>query len=109
VAARFLKKNRYRILARDFRCAAGQIDLIALRRGVVVFVEVKTRTSATHVDKLPVHPSQQARIVRAAQLFLARGKLTNRAVRFDVIFIAWPPSQKPTVEHIEDAFVPGLH
>lgn len=91
VAALLLRLKGYRILARDLRTPVGEIDLIARRGRVLVFVEVKGRPpeARTTGDALPT-ARQRRRIVRTAELFRARHPgLARLDVRFDVILIGW--------------------
>lgn len=100
LAALLLRLKLYRIVARRFKTPVGEIDLIAQRFGVTVFVEVKARqrSDAEGEALLAVNSS---RIVRAAQYWLARHpRLAETPFRFDVIFLAprrWP-------RHVINAF-----
>lgn len=100
-AALLLMAKGYRILGRRVRTHAGEIDLVARApSGVICFVEVKARsTPASAAEALGVR--QQARIVRAAELFLAkRPGLASNGMRFDTVMVApWP-------KHIRDAWRP---
>jgi putative endonuclease len=99
-AAAYLIAKGYRILARRFRSPAGEIDIIACRRQLLVFVEVKAR------DKLDdaawsVTDRQRARIAAAAEIFLARlGEHQFRDMRFDAVLVV--PGRIP--RHIPGAF-----
>jgi putative endonuclease len=105
LAEGFLKKQGYRLVARNYRCRGGEVDLIVLDRRVVVFVEVKTRTDHGFGSPLEaVEPRKQRRMILAAQLFLHEKKLHQRDARFDVVGISWPGSE-PLVEHVKNAFV----
>lgn len=107
-AARYLKRHGYRILARNFRCAVGEIDLICAPRGFIVFVEVKTRTSATDGDLLEACRTMQwRRIERAAEVFLSRLPERNQPCRFDLVTVVWPARGAPVLEHFEDVHHPG--
>jgi putative endonuclease len=104
VAERFLKKKGYKLVERNYRCAAGEIDLIVLDRRVIVFVEVKTRTGHGFGTPLEaVEFRKQRKMIRAAQYFLSAKGLHQREARFDVVGISWP-QREPVVEHIENAF-----
>ena len=106
-AARYLKRHRFRILARNYRCVAGEIDLIAADGTSIVFVEVKTRTlEDARSGAVPVQSAQQDRIGRAARVFLGASGLEDRSCRFDVIVVSWPARGGPRIEHVEDAFHP---
>jgi putative endonuclease len=104
IAERFLKKKGYKLVERNYRCAAGEIDLILLDRRVIVFVEVKTRTGHGFGTPLEaVEFRKQRKMIHAAQYFLSAKGLHQREARFDVVGISWPQSE-PLVEHIENAF-----
>jgi putative endonuclease len=104
IAERFLKTKGYKLVERNYRCAAGELDLIVLDQRVIVFVEVKTRTGMGYGTALEaVEARKQRKMIYAAQFFLNAKKLTQREARFDVIGISWPGTE-PQVEHIENAF-----
>jgi putative endonuclease len=104
VAERFLKKKGYAVVERNYRCRGGEVDLIALDRRVIVFVEVKTRTDHQFGNPLEaVEPRKQRRMIHAAQFFLHEKKLHQREARFDVVGISWP-GDDPVVEHVQNAF-----
>jgi putative endonuclease len=105
-AERFLKRLGYQIVARQDRSPLGEMDLIAVDRRVVVFCEVKTRT--THQKGHPseaVDADKQLRMSRWALGFIHRHGLQNFSSRFDVIAVTWPEGVKrPTIEHYKNAF-----
>jgi putative endonuclease len=104
IAELFLKKKGYKLVERNYRCAAGELDLIVLDQRVIVFVEVKTRTGMAYGTPLEaVEVRKQQKLIYAAQFFLNAKKLSQREARFDVVGISWPGAQ-PLVEHIENAF-----
>lgn len=100
VAAWLLRLKGFRILARDQRFRLGEIDLVARRGGLVIFVEVKARRDLALAAEA-VKPRQQQRIARAARAYLAlRPELGGMAQRFDVVLIGrglWP-------RHVPDAW-----
>ncbi len=103
LAARFLMKQGYRILERNYSTRSGEIDLVALHDGAVVFVEVKTRTShAFGAPELAVNPRKQQRMVKAALAYIKYKKLHQVPCRFDVVAITTAAEQE--VEHIRNAF-----
>jgi putative endonuclease len=102
LAAWWLRLKGYRLLARNFRSGAGEIDLIACRGAVLAMVEVKTRGDLASASEA-LGPRQRARIVRAAEAFLQqRPQLAQLSVRFDVILVA--PGRLP--RHLLDAWRP---
>jgi putative endonuclease len=99
-AAAYLMAKGYRILARRFRTPHGEIDLVAKRRNLVAFVEVKARATLDEAA-FAVTPRQQARIINAAQLWLAaHPEYAEFELRFDAILIA--PRRLP--RHLLAAF-----
>ncbi len=104
IAERYLIKKGYRLVERNYRCPVGEVDLIALDRRVIVFVEVKARTGHRFGEPLEaVAPRKQRKIIQTAQFFLNEKRLQQRDARFDVIGISWR-EREPRVEHIENAF-----
>lgn len=89
LAAWFLRAKGYRILARRYKTPVGEIDLIATRGKTMVFIEVKARGTMTRALE-SVQPRQAARIIRAAEYYMAVQHSQNIALRFDVIAIRPP-------------------
>lgn len=107
LAERYLRRLGYRILARNLRTQLGELDLVAEEGGVLVFIEVKTRTSADKGQPWEaVHHSKQRRMTRLAVGYLKQHDLLDRPARFDVVAITWPSEwwRPPTLEHFRDAF-----
>jgi putative endonuclease len=107
-AARFLKRKGYRILARHVDSPLGELDIIAVHGGTLVFVEVKTRTSADKGHPAEaIDPRKEHRMTQAALAYLKRNGLLKHAARFDVVAVTWPQSaRRPAIEHYENAFSP---
>ncbi len=104
LAAAALKRQGYKILERNYTCPLGEIDLIARQGKTVVFIEVKTRTSARFGGpREAVHAGKQARLKRLAEYYLKRQRLDSALVRFDVVGIIMAEAG-PRVEIIQDAF-----
>ena len=105
-AARYLRLRAYRILAKNFRCRLGEIDLIASRGRFLVFAEVKLRKSDRFAEAREfVTRAKQERILATAQLWMQEHE-TSLQPRFDVIEIYAPdgPEGRVRVNHIENAF-----
>ncbi len=101
-AARFLEKQGYRILERNYR-AYGEIDLIALHQGELVFVEVKTRSNESYgAPELAVNPQKQYKMIKAALGYIKNRKLHQMPCRFDVVAIS--SATEKEVELIRNAF-----
>ncbi|KAA0139357.1 YraN family protein [Gimesia chilikensis] len=108
-AVRYLKQNRYQILARQYRTELGEIDIIALDQETVVFVEVKTRKSTAKGQPFEsVTGQKQKQLTRLAGVFLKKHGLLKHPARFDVISILWQAEQKqPEIQHFQNAFPPA--
>jgi len=89
VAEKFLKKNHLKMVKRNFNCKMGEIDLIMQDNGILMFVEVKYRKNDDWVSALEsVTKSKQAKVIKAAQLFLLQNKKYKDLIcRFDVVAI----------------------
>ena len=99
-AAAYLMAKGYRILAKRYRTPHGEIDLVARRRNLVAFIEVKARASLDDAA-FAVTPRQQGRIINAAQVWLmAHPEHAEFELRFDAILIA--PRRLP--RHVIAAF-----
>ena len=107
LAAEYLRKKRYKLLATGYRCRYGEIDLIVCNRKYLVFVEVKTRKTADFAQAREfVDYYKQNRLRTTAQLYLSQNP-TKLQPRFDVIEIYAPEgvmTQTPRITHLEDAF-----
>ena len=107
LAAKYLTKKRYKIIATNFRSRFGEIDLIVSNRNYLVFVEVKLRKSDQFAPAREfVDYRKQDRIRTTAAIFLSEFP-TKLQPRFDVIEIYAPEgtaTQYPQIYHLEDAF-----
>ncbi len=107
LAAEYLRKKRYTLLASRFRCRFGEIDLIAQTREYLVFVEVKLRKNSNFAQaKEFVDRRKQNRIRATASMYLSLHP-TEKKSRFDVIEIYAPEgleTVRPVINHLEDAF-----
>lgn len=109
VAAQFLTKLGYRIIATRFRTSLGELDLIAQDGDCIVFVEVKTRRSNDAGAPFEaVGRAKQAQLTRLALAYLRRKGLLERPARFDVVSIVWgADAAEPQVTHYRNAFEPS--
>jgi len=103
VAADYLIANGYRIVARNFSCKLGEIDIVALHNHDLVFVEVRSRGSASTLDPIfSINRKKQTKIVRAAEVYVDKHFKKEPPSRFDVVLVTM--DDPPLVEHICDAF-----
>jgi putative endonuclease len=103
IAARFLEKRSLSVVERNYRCKAGEIDLICRDGATLVFVEVRLRRNdAFGGAAASVTQAKQRKIARAAQNYLAAKRKTGVACRFDCV--ALDSLDENTTEWIRDAF-----
>ena len=95
-AARFLRRRGYKIIAQGDRLKQlNELDIVAVQGKTIVFVEVKTRSSADEGHPAEaVDADKQRRLTKLAVTFLKRHRLLEYPARFDVIAITWPPGKR---------------
>ena len=107
LAAAYLRKKHYKILASGYHCRFGEIDLIASDRKHLVFVEVKLRKNSNFAAASDyVDRRKQDRIRMTASIYLSQFPTTLQP-RFDVIEVYAPEGRatlQPKIHHLEDAF-----
>jgi len=108
LAAKHLRRQGYKIIARQFTNRYGEIDIIARDGDCLVFVEVKTRKDNAAGDPAEaVNHAKQKQLTRAALGYLKSKGLLDARSRFDVIAITWPQDgSAPDLRHIQNAFPP---
>jgi putative endonuclease len=104
-AVEFLKRNNYNILAVNYRCRQGEIDIIAKQGNTLIFIEVKTRSSLKFGMGIEaVNYSKQQKIKKVAMNFLNEKKAAFTDLRFDVIDIMIKDRDTAEITHIKNAF-----
>ena len=106
LAARFLEQQGLRLLARNYRCRGGEIDLVCRSGKVLVFVEVRLRGNAAFGGAAAsITPTKQRRLILAARHFLNVHSANDSDCRFDCILFDGPDSlAQKRIEWIRDAF-----
>jgi putative endonuclease len=103
LAAEYLKRQGYTILATNWHCKNGEIDIVAQKADSLIFVEVRTRRADNTESAFEsITPRKQARMIAAAQAYIATHELDNMDWRVDMIGIAIPRNGKPIIEYAED-------
>jgi putative endonuclease len=106
-AEEHLRRLGCTILARNYRCRGGEIDLVVSDGATIVFVEVKTRKSQAYGSPLEaVDPRKQHRLAVAAHHFILSRRCGGHPARFDVIGVGWH-AEIPQIEHVRNAFELG--
>jgi putative endonuclease len=104
LAHRYLQRAGFKVVARNYKPGAdSEIDIVARLGELLVFVEVKTRTSDEHsAPERAIDKEKESHILRAARAFTTRAGVDWAKVRFDIISIVM--AEPPTITHYEDAF-----
>ncbi len=109
IAAGYLTDQGYKVVDKKIRASFGELDLVAQKDNVFVFVEVKTRSS--HRLGLPeeaVDQAKQKQITKLAEWYFQKNKIRNSRARFDVIAVTYDGVSPPQIRHIENAFEAAL-
>ena len=103
---KFLKKQGFKLLERNFLCKTGEIDLImAAPDGAVIFIEVKTRTNENFAKaEGAITAAKKSRMTKAANFFVRKHKLEDFPLRFDVVIVIIGEKGKPEIRHYPSAF-----
>jgi putative endonuclease len=107
LAAAWLEGAGMRVVARNWRCPQGELDLVAFDSdGTCVFCEVRSRTGEATGDPLEaVNLRKQAQVVRTARHYLAEEQVLAPAFRFDVVAVTFfRDGRDPRLVHIRAAF-----
>lgn len=100
----YLTKKGFRIAAVNYRQFFGEIDIIAYKPQLYIFVEVKSRRSQAIPMTQLISSAKQKKIIKTAQTFIAENKLSNSTFRFDVALV-WPTDNGFDLNYIENAFI----
>jgi putative endonuclease len=105
LAAEYLTATGLRIVERNWRCAQGEIDLVAQDGDETVFVEVKTRSSVAYGHPLEaITVLKLARLRRLAWVWCAEHQPHASRIRIDAVAIVAPRDGEPEIEHLKGIF-----
>lgn len=106
VARDYLISNGYKIEALNWRKSRYEIDIVAVKKNVLAFIEVKSsRRAILGPPESRVNKTKQKRIAQAASEYLSELEYIPENIRFDVISVLWASGENPTIEHIESAYM----
>lgn len=101
ISVKFLKKQGYKIMERNYRCSLGEIDIVAKDKNILCFVEVKTRKTKEYgLPEEAIDGHKQKKLAKVALTYLKEKKIYKQDLRFDVVSVH--PNH---VELIKDAFI----
>ena len=104
IAARYLANKGYRIIDRNYRTNIGEIDIIALKDDLLIFIEVKSRTNIIYgYPYEAVNWKKQEKIIKSSLIYMKHKKLKDYQIRYDIIEIYLQNNRK--INHIENAFL----
>jgi putative endonuclease len=104
LAREYLEGHGWRIIEVNYRFHHGEIDLIGMDGDILVFCEVKTRTSDQFgPPEAAITPAKQSQVRKIAEAYLVTHQIRDRVCRFDVVAIDWSGTV-PRIRHIQDAF-----
>ena len=108
MACIYLEDNGLSIIERNWTCAFGEADIVALEDDILVFIEVKTRSEAySGLPEYAVTAERRARYEKIAIAYLSQNKRPSGRVRFDVVAIKMTGVQQCLLRHHRDAFGAG--
>lgn len=102
LAKNYLQKSNYKIITTNFMCKQGEIDIVAVDRKEIVFIEVKTRINQNFgyaIEAVDNH--KQKHIKRATQYFVYKNKIESLSIRFDIIEV-YLRKEKYVLNHIKN-------
>lgn len=104
LARSYLEEKGYTVLSQNYRTKLGEIDLVVKKNETIIFVEVRTRSSAVYgTPQESIDRYKQEKLIRLALQFCAHHYLYSQDLRFDVIAITLQDNE-PKIEHIPNAF-----
>ena len=106
LAAKHLRGLGYGVLATNWRCDVGEIDLVCRDGDVLVIVEVKSRERDDVTPEEQVSPAKERQVARVAAAYVRQHFEVEPLVRFDIVAVVWPANGKPIIRHHVDAFAP---
>lgn len=102
---RYLRRLGHKIVCHNYRCPAGEIDLISLDDKTIVFTEVKTRSGRERANpEDAVNSTKQRHLIASAKCFIQQTHSQNRAYRFDILALTVNEKGALDIEHFKSAF-----
>ena len=109
LAARFLERSGWSVVARNYRFGRKEVDLIATRGDVLAFIEVKSRTGTEYGHPIEsITRRKRGEIMEVARAWLRKHPQRGKILRFDAVAVHSTLRGPPRVEHFEDAWRPGF-
>lgn len=103
LVTQFLKKQKFKIIELNYRTKFGEIDIIAQKKDVLAFIEVKTRKNEYFPTSMVVNHSKQKKIINAAKHFILKNNIKDVVYRFDIATVIMQ-YDNPEIKYLSDAF-----
>lgn len=104
LARKYLESKGYRIVAGNYKIRSGEIDIIAYDKDILVFIEVKTRTSNSYGYAYEaVDYKKQKKIIKTSLYYMNKNSLNDIQMRYDIIEVYL--RKEIEINHIENAFI----
>lgn len=104
IVATYLKRNGYKILEKNFRCKFGEIDLIAKKKGVLSFIEVKTRKRITYgAPAEAVNYIKKKHIYKTSEYYILKNNVEKKDITLDVVEVYFYTEKDFRIIHIKRA------
>ena len=104
LAAKFLEEKGYNIIERNYRFGHGELDIIAEKDNILIFIEVKTKKHGDFGAPINwIKRGKQLQMGRIARGYLYERNITDRDCRFDVVLVNWEHGLWK-IDHLENAF-----
>ena len=105
LAAAWLERRGFRIIGINVRSSLGEIDIVAVEKGVIVFVEVKSKSGRRRgLPEEMLSPAKKRRLTRLAFAWLKGHRRLRHSARFDVVAVEWREAATPLIRHYRNAF-----
>jgi len=104
MVARSLERQGFTIKEKNYRKPYGEIDVIAKKKNLLIFVEVKRRKNQGFDLSQLITLSKQKKIIRTAKFFILEHKIYNTVYRFDVALVTYDNNNQHQLTYIENAF-----
>ena len=105
LALNFLVNKNYIILEKNYRFHKNEVDIIAKKNNIIIFVEIKSRVNNKYgYGEEAVNYIKQKQIIKVANYYLQKNNFSNYFFRFDVLTVKFNDTMVPMFNHIKDAF-----
>ncbi len=108
--SKYLERRGFTVICKNYVSRFGEIDIIAERGELLIFVEVKTRKACYFPVSMVVTRSKQKKIIKTAKMFLLKNNISGKACRFDVatVLVSDISNNNYKIDYIKNCFMESL-